>query len=166
MEMTMATLDTAAAPRSPQPPPNWAAGRTSRIALGTILAVAGAFTSFTGLNRALGGMRTLGWQGSTDFLQVVAEHEFLVQDSHTRFLGGVWTGVGLLMLIAAVRLNTMRPVLNFVFAIIFLGGLARFSAMRPDIVFGSDIIGSLAAELILMPLLFLWVSQAVKQQAA
>jgi len=134
----------------------------STTLLRVVLAAAGAFTIFTGLNRALGGMRTLGGQGSTDFLQVLSEHAYLVQDSHTRFLGGVWAGVGLLLLLAPLNLKAFQPILNFVFAIIFLGGLARFSMMRPDIVFGADIIGSLIAELLLMPLLFVWLSRAMK----
>ena len=141
----------------------WAAGKISRATLSTVLALAGAFTSFTGLNRALGGMQTMGWQGSTNFLQVVAEHEFLIQDNHTRFLGGVWTGVGILLLVSAISPKKFQPILNFVFAIIFLGGLARLTAMRPEIVFGPDIHGSLVAELILMPVLFVWVRQAVGQ---
>jgi len=143
-----------------------ASGATSRILLRVVLVVAGAFTLFTGLNRALGGMRTLGWQGATDFLQVVSEHEYLVQDNHTRFLGGVWAGVGLLLLISPLNLKAFQPVLNFVFAIIFVGGLARFSMMRPDIIFGADIVGSLVAELLLMPVLFVWLSRAVKPSDA
>ena len=161
---TQALSNPAAMPRSARA--RWGVSKISRAALGTVLALAGAFTSFTGLNRALGGMQTMGWQGSTDFLQVVAEHEFLIQDNHTRFLGGVWTGVGMLLLVSAISPKRFHSILNFVFAIIFLGGLARFTAMRPDIVFGPDIVGSLVAELILMPLLFVWVGQAVKQPKA
>ena len=105
----------------------------------------------------------MGWQGSTDFLQVIAEHEFLIQDNHTRFLGGVWTGVGMLLLVSAFNPKRFHPILNFVFAIIFLGGLARFTTMRSEVVFGPDIIGSLLAELILMPVLLLWVSRVVNR---
>lgn len=135
----------------------------SQRLLSAVLVAAGAFTMFTGLNRALGGMRTLGWQGTTDFLQVVSRHEFLVQDNHARFLGGVWTGVGLLLAIAPFNLRAFQPVLYFVFAAIFLGGLARFTAMSPELVFGPDIVGSLLAELIGMPLLALWVSRTLRQ---
>jgi hypothetical protein len=140
-----------------------AGGKLSKGLLFAVLAGAGAFTMFTGLNRALGGIRTLGWQGSTDFLEVVSRHEFLVQDNHTRFLGGVWTGVGLLLAIAPFNLRAFRPILNFVFAIVFLGGLARFTVMSPDVVFGPDIVGSLVAELVGMPLLALWVWRTVRQ---
>jgi hypothetical protein len=134
-------------------------GKISRRSLKVVLALSGVFTIFTGLNRALGGMRTMGWQGATDFLQVISDHEYLIQDNHTRFLGGVWAGIGLLLLLSPLNLKALRPTLNLVFAIIFLGGLARFTAMRPDIVLGPDIVGSLIAELVGMPLLFLWVSR-------
>jgi hypothetical protein len=140
-----------------------AIGKISRTLLGAALVGAGAFTMFTGLNRALGGIRTLGWQGSTDFLEVVSRHEYLIQDNHTRFLGGVWTGVGMLLLIAPLNLRAFQPVLNFVFAAIFLGGLARFTVMSGDVVLGPDIVGSLVAELVGMPLLLVWVWSAVGQ---
>jgi hypothetical protein len=84
----------------------------------------------------------------------------------TRFLGGVRTGVGMLLLISAISPKKFHPILNSVFAIIFLGGLARLTAMRPEIVFGPDIIGSLVAELILMPVLFVWVWHAVGRPKA
>ena len=135
----------AAAPK-PLPRHTRAAGAFATTSLKVVLGLSGAFTVFTGLNRAFGGIRTLGWQGTTDFLQVVSEHAYLIQDNHTRFLGGVWTGVGLLLMLSPLNLKAFRPALNLVFAIIFLGGLARFTAMRPDIVFGPDIVGSLIAE--------------------
>ena len=155
-ERTMA----AAAPK-PQPRHARAVDAFATTSLKVVLGLSGAFTVFTGLNRAFGGIRTLGWQGTTDFLQVVSEHAYLIQDNHTRFLGGVWTGVGLLLMLSPLNLKAFRPSLNLVFAIIFLGGLARFTAMRPDMVFGPDIVGSLIAELVGMPLLWLWVSKAV-----
>jgi Domain of unknown function (DUF4345) len=151
----------AAAPK-PLPRHTRATGAFATTSLKVVLGLSGAFTVFTGLNRAFGGIRTLGWQGTTDFLQVVSEHAYLIQDNHTRFLGGVWTGVGLLLMLSPLNLKAFRPALNLVFAIIFLGGLARFTAMRPDIVFGPDIVGSLIAELVGMPLLWLWVSKAVQ----
>jgi Domain of unknown function (DUF4345) len=152
----------ATAAREPELRRARASGAFAVIALKVVLALSGAFTLFTGLNRAFGGIRTLGWQGTTDFLQVVSEHAYLIQDNHTRFLGGVWSGVGLLLLLSPLNLRAFRPTLNLVFAIIFLGGLARFTAMRPDVVFGPDIVGSLSAELVGMPLLWLWVSKAVQ----
>jgi hypothetical protein len=40
--------------------------------------------------------------------------------------------------------------------------LARFTMLRPDIIFGRDIIGSLLAELVLMPIFYIWLSKIVK----
>lgn len=59
-----------------------------------VLVLAGLFILFTGLNVALGGIKTMGWQGQTGFVQVADEHIFSIRDSHTRFIGTIWAGVG------------------------------------------------------------------------
>ena len=137
--------------------------RTSSIALRTVLVLGGAFIVFTGVNVGFGGMATLGLQGPADFFQVTSQPAYIVQDSHTRFLGGVWLGVGALFLVSVYDLARFRPVLNLAFALIFIGGLMRFTMPRPDILFGPDIAGSLAAELIGMPLLYVWLARATRQ---
>lgn len=130
--------------------------------LRAVLAAAGLFIVFTGINIAFGGMATLGLQGSADFFAVTDEAAYLNQDSHVRFLGGLWLGMGALFVAGAVRPAPLRPALNMAFALIFVGGLARFTMMRPDIVFGPDIVGSLAAELILMPVLYFWTARVCR----
>lgn len=148
-----------------QPPQTQSQFKTpllSRINSGGLkaaLVLAGLNTAFTGLNRALGGIATLGWQGSTDFLSVVDQHQYLIQDNHSRFLGGVWTAVGLLLLAAPYDLKRFRPHLVFAFAMIFLGGLARFSMPNPELLFSPEIMPSLIAELAGMPLLFYWLTR-------
>ena len=82
-----------------QPPP------ISINGLLVALVLAGANTLFTGLNRAFGGIATLGWQGSTEFLEVISEHNYLIQDNHNRFLGGVWAAIGLMLIIAPLDLR-------------------------------------------------------------
>ena len=139
--------------------------RPSLTALRIVLVLAGAFTLFTGINLAFGGMLTLGWQGANAFLAVTDEHAFLVQDSHIRFFGGLWMGVGTLLMAATANLPKYRGPLNLAFALIFLGGLARMSQMHLEVTFGPDILGSLLAELAGMPLLYLWLSRAVRQPA-
>jgi hypothetical protein len=131
-------------------------------ALRAALVLAGANTLFTGLNRAFGGIATLGWQGSTEFLTVLSEHDYLIQDNHNRFLGGVWAGIGLMLIVAPLDLARFRPILNFIFALIFIGGLSRFTIMRADVVFGPDIVVSLIAELVGMPLLFFWLARVLR----
>jgi hypothetical protein len=96
----------------------------------------------------------LGWQEQTKFLEVTNEYGYLMQDSHIRYFGGLYIGVGLFLLLASTNLRKYHAALNLVFALIFMGGLARFMMMRPDIIFGRDIIGSLLAELLLMPILY------------
>jgi len=132
-------------------------------ALRVVLILSGVFIVFTGLNTALGGMLTLGWQGQPVFFEVINEHTYLVQDSHIRFTGGIWVGVGVIFFLGATNLSRYQSQLNFAFALIFLGGLMRFSQMHIDITLGQDIIGSLIAELIGMPLLYFWLSKTDKQ---
>lgn len=133
---------------------------TSLTALRIVLVLAGAIIIFTGINVAFGGMRTLGWQGESSFFEVTNEHAFLVHDSHIRFLGGLWIGIGLLFVLAQSNLPKHRSALNFAFALVFLGGLTRFSQMHFEITFGPEILGSLLAELVGMPLLYFWLSKA------
>lgn len=135
-------------------------GRASDIGLRIVLMLAGGFTVVAGLNKALGGLRTLGWQGEIPYLQVTNEHAFMVQDSHVRFLAAVYTGLGLIFLLAAADPRRFRSALGVSCALIFLGGLARLSQGRPGITFGPDLIGSMIAELVLMPVLWLWASRA------
>lgn len=135
----------------------------SAIGFRVVLILAGLVIIFTGINNAFGGMLTLGWQGQTVFFEITDQHSYLVQDSHIRFLGGLWTGIGLLFLIASSNVERYQSVLKFAFALIFLGGLVRFSQMQLDITFGKEIVGSLAAELVGMPLLYFWLSRTIKK---
>lgn len=136
---------------------------TNAIALRVVLILAGLVIIFTGVNTAFGGMLTLGWQGQTTFFEVTDQHSYLVQDSHIRFLGGLWMGMGLLFIFAARNVERHQNVLKFALVLIFLGGLARFSQMQLDITFGKEIVGSLVAELVGMPLLYFWLSRTLKK---
>lgn len=135
-------------------------GRWGLNGLRVVLLLAGAFIVFTGLNIALGGIPTLGWQGQTAFFQVTDGTAYLAQDSHVRFLGGLWTAVGIFFMVAARKPSAHKPALVLAYAAIFLGGMARFSQLEFGTLFGPDIVGSLAAELIGMPLLWLWTRRA------
>ena len=136
---------------------------TSAIGLRVVLILAGIVILFTGVNTAFGGMLTLGWQGQTTFFEVTNQYSYLVQDSHIRFLGGLWMGIGLLFVVASTNVERYQSALKFAFVLIFLGGLARFSQMQLDITLGKDIVGSLVVELIGMPLLYFWLSRTVKK---
>ncbi len=113
-----------------------------------------------------GGISTLGWQGQTDFFEVTNKNIYLMCDSHIRFFGGLYFGIGLFLLLASTNLKKYQMALHLVFALIFLGGLARFTMMRFDIIFGPDIIASLLTELLLMPILFVWLTRIVKSSSS
>lgn len=122
-----------------------------------ILAIVGLLSVLIGINVGGGGILTLGLQGSVSFMQVTDQAAFLVRDSHIRYFGGLYLGVGLFLILAATNPARYQAPLRLVLVLIFLGGLARFTSPQPQVVFGPDIIGSLLAELVLMPLLFFWL---------
>lgn len=126
-----------------------------------VLALFGVAVILLGLNVSLGGMLTLGWQGgSAPFLTVTDPAVFAVRDSHIRFIGGVWLGVGAVMLAGSIVFQPLRPVLTALTAMIFLGGLARFSSGGPDLWLSPSVGPSLLLELAAMPLLALFIFRA------
>lgn len=137
----------------------------SRIGLRVAMVLFRLAVIFTGLNRAFGGITTLGWQGPADFATIANQPVWLIQDNHTRFLGGVWTSVGLLMLVAQVNLRAAAPALYFAFAATFMGGLARFTSGQVGLMFGPELLLSVSLELVAMPLLALWLRSVVSREA-
>lgn len=121
---------------------------------------------FIGINVGFGGILTLGWQGQTRFFEVVDEHSFMLQDSHIRYFGGLYAGIGFFLILASTNLRKYQSSLTLVFALIFAGGLARFTMMRPDIMFGKELIASVLTELILMPILCFWLSKLAASDSA
>lgn len=131
-----------------------------------LLILLGVANILIGINVGFGGIQTLGLQGQTKFFEITNEYQFLVQDSHIRLFGGLYAGIGLFILFAVTNLRKYQTALNLIFYLIFVGGLARLTMFRTDIVFGPDIIGSLFAELIIMPLLYLWLAKSIKTEKA
>lgn len=123
------------------------------------LGLGGLFIVFTGLDFSFGGIMTMGWQVSTEFLTVTDPDTFAAQDNHVRFIGGVWLTIGLLMLLGAAIPDQMKPVIYACFFAIFVGGLARLTSADADIIFGPNVVGSLALELIGMPIVAFWLSR-------
>lgn len=136
------------------------------ILLKAILAIVGFGIVFLGINIGFGGIQTLGLQGDGSFISVTDPTLFSVRDSHVRFIGGVWLGVGLLFVAAAFRLHPLRNAILAAIGMIFVGGLARLSA--PDLapLMGADLLPPLLAELLLFPLLALWIVNATVRPAA
>ncbi|MDH4442573.1 MAG: DUF4345 domain-containing protein [Rhizobium sp.] len=136
------------------------------VILKAILALAGLGIVFLGLNIGFGGIQTLGLQGNGAFIEVTDPSLFSIRDSHVRFIGGVWLGVGLLFVAAAFRLHQLRGAVLAAIGMIFIGGLARFSAPSLVPLAGADLLPSLLAELLLFPLLGLWIVKATPRTVA
>jgi hypothetical protein len=136
-----------------------------QITLRSSLALAGALTVFVGIDNALGGIATLGLQGPTDFIGVTNLDAFKVRDSHVRFLGAVWLGVGLIFLAGSVWLDRLRLVIATLCGLAMLGGVARFSSMGLAEMFDAGLAAPLIAELVVFPLIGLFALRSADQPA-
>ena len=125
--------------------------------LNLVVVIVGAAIIFLGLNVGLGGIKTLGWQTTRDFVAITDAAIFYAQDSHIRFIGGIWFGVGAAFVIGGFAMRTVRPTLIILSAMIAIAGLFRLSGMDSDMIFSAAIAPSIALELIGFPLLAWWL---------
>jgi len=120
-----------------------------------VLCLTGAAIAVIGLNTALGGMATLGWQfppfGLPDSSIDVARH-----DSNARFFAATFTGMGIAMALAGWRLKTFAPVAIAFLLAIALGGLSRIVQPGYSPLTDMALLPSLLAEIIAAPLLAFW----------
>jgi hypothetical protein len=128
-----------------------------------ILAIIGLIIIFLGFNVGFGGIRTLGWQGPTDYVEIVNSVAFRIQDSHFRFLGGVWLGIGIVFVAGTFAMHRLRTVLIVLCGVIFIGGIARLSAFDIRILLSLSVLPSLLAELVLFPALAYWIHKYVER---
>lgn len=126
---------------------------TKHIGFRTILALAGAVILYQGIDNAVGGVASAGLQGPTDFFSVTDPIAFETRDSHVRFLGGLWLGVGLIFLAASVKLRALREGVTTVCFLAFVGGLSRAFSMSFDELADHHLLGALVAELTVLPTL-------------
>jgi hypothetical protein len=132
--------------------------------LNLVVVIVGAAILFLGLNIGLGGIKTLGWQSTRDFVAITDAATFLAQDSHIRFLGGVWFGIGATFLIGGFAMRAFRPTLIILSVVIAIAGLFRLSGMDTGVIFSAAIAPSLAFELIGFPLLVWWLISSEKRE--
>lgn len=125
--------------------------------LNSFVVIVGAVIIFMGLNVGLGGIKTLGWQATRDFISIADTTIFHVQDSHIRFIGGVWFGVGVVFMIGGFAMAKFRPTLIILSVMIAVAGLFRLSGMDGGVIFSAAILPSMAFELIGFPLLSWWL---------
>jgi hypothetical protein len=139
---------------------------TSAKLLRVVLVALGAVSAFVAINVAFGGLETLGLQGPTRYFRVTDHDAYLLRDSHARFYGGVYLGIAAFLMIASSNLRKYRSALNVVFALIFLGGVARLTQLEPGVTFGKDLAVSSVVELIGMPAIAAWVAHATRPDPA
>ena len=133
--------------------------------LNATLITVGLAIIFLGLNIGLGGMQTLGWQTSEPFLAVTNEPVFQVQDSHIRFIGGIWFGVGAVFVLGGFKQDTFQTTLIVLCVAIAVAGLFRLSDLSSGVVFSAAIMPSLALELFAFPLLGWWLLRSGNRAA-
>jgi hypothetical protein len=78
------------------------------LLLKIVLALTATFIVLSGLNIGLGGIPTLGWGGQKDFLTVTNETDYRIQDSHVRYVGGLWLGIGLFFFLSLTNLAKVQ----------------------------------------------------------
>lgn len=120
-----------------------------------LLVLIGVAISFLGLDFALGGIHTLGWQVPPDYVTATDPSTFPTQDNHVRFLGGVFVAVGLGYLIGGLLLSTLRQSVITLSLLVACAGLFRLSAMEGAL--SAPVLPSLLLELLVFPALALWL---------
>lgn len=125
--------------------------------LNIVVVIVGVAIIFLGLNIGLGGIKTLGWQTTRDFISITDAATFHTQDSHIRFIGGIWFGVGATFVIGGFAMRTFRPTLIILSAMIAIAGLFRISGVDSGVIFSAAVAPSLVLELFGFPLLACWL---------
>ena len=118
-----------------------------------IVGLLGLIIIYSGVDTAFGGFNTLGLQGIPQLWEVTDQATFDIIDSHQRLRGGVWMGVGVLILYGLIRWEV--KLIQAAFFLTVVGGLSRFSQGRLDILFGAVFI-VIFIELVITPLLWWW----------
>lgn len=134
--------------------------------LNSVVVIIGAFIVVLGLNVGLGGIKTLGWQSTRDFVSITDAATFHTQDSHIRFIGGVWFGVGATFMIGGFAMRRFRSTLIILSALIAIAGLFRLSGMDTEVLFSAAIAPSLTIELVGFPLLAWWLMASGKRDVS
>lgn len=132
--------------------------------LNSVVVIVGTLIILLGLNIGLGGIKTLGWQSTRDFVSITDAATFHAQDSHIRFIGGVWFCVGAAFLIGGFAMSKFRPTLIILSTMIAIAGLFRLSDVDSGVIFSAAIAPSIAFELIGFPLLAWWLVVSGRQE--
>lgn len=134
--------------------------RVETWALRAVLVALALYGVFLGLDFGWGGIAGLGWQGTTDFVTVTDTARYGVQDSHFRFLGGVFAALSVFIGVGATDLRRYRDGLRLAFALIFIGGLARLTVGDAAVLSHPDVVVALVFETVVMGALYVWLGRA------
>lgn len=129
------------------------------ILLKATLLLVGAAIMMLGLNIGLGGIRTLGWQMPGEFFEITDEALFRRHDSHIRFIGGVWFGIGVTYFAGGIFLDELRSTLVVLCAAVALAGLFRLSGATFEVGPNAAVWPSFALEVLGFPSLGWWLSR-------
>lgn len=134
----------------------------SEFILRAVLFLTGCVVVFLGVDMAFGGVLTLGLSGAGSFVAITDATVFGIQDNHVRFLAGFFMGAGVLMILMGVWLQRFAPYMPALAFMFLIGGLSRLSASGEIFSAPVELLPSFFAEIVLIPLLALWVRQATR----
>ena len=130
------------------------------MTLRIVLALLGLAFVVIGLNTALGGMTTLGWQFPSDVLTVTSPEDHARHDSNARFFAGIFAAIGLIFVLGARDLQRFGDTLILLLLAIAVGGLFRLFQTGYSPLTDMALLPSLIAELIFGPVLALWIHRS------
>lgn len=128
--------------------------------LRALLALVGLAMVVIGLNTAVGGMATLGWQFRADFLATVDPLAQARHDRNARFFAGVYVAFGAVMAAAAFWFRRLRPVIVVYLCAIAVGGLFRLTQSGYSPLLDFALLPSVISEIVLCPMLAVWVARS------
>jgi hypothetical protein len=126
-----------------------------REALQRVVAVAATIPVASGLFGIVFG---LGGVGGNSLSQISA-------DSHFRYLSGLLTGIGILFWSCVPAIEAKSRLFRFLTLVVVLGGLARLLGLYLTGLPSAVMLGALAMELVVTPLLCLWQMRVAAKAA-
>ena len=138
----------------------------SKTILRALLLLFGVIALITGGAAAFGGAEgDLQLAGLISPL-VLSTIEGAVVDNNFRFFGGVWMGVGFMLLYSVVRWEDNVVPIRFAALAIFIGGLGRMMPWLSGDLVPEMMYPPIVLEIVVMPLLVFWDSRIRAKQAA
>ena len=125
------------------------------------LVLTGLALTAIGLNTALGGVYTLGWQFPAEVAIITNPENHARHDSNARFLAGVFTGMGLFTALSAIAPKLRIVTCAFLIAVA-LGAVMRLFQAGYSPLTDTALLPSFIAELIGAPLFALWIMRATR----